>query len=160
MAKKIYHILLQWKGSKDKVWVNINRIIERIPMIEDEKKYQKRYIKKALKMLDDKNVINISFDSKDSDLICADFTKGKADSKLLEKYSKYAEIKEFLYSVGFTFVEIDEYVNFEDIRQIQALLRFIEDRNKNKTDKGIKKYIIKALENPIKLDEKYYSYGD
>jgi virulence-associated protein VapD len=155
--------LLQWKGDKDVLWVNINTIIERIPMIEDEKRYQKRYIKKALKMLNDKNVINIIFDNKNKDLVCCDFTGGKFNEELKNKFKQFSEIKEFLYSVGFNFVEIDKYLsddNIQNIRQIQALLRYIIDRNKQKTDKNIKNYIIKALENPRQLDSKYYVYEE
>lgn len=157
MAKKVYHILLQWKGNKDKLYVSLDKIVEKIPMIESERRYQKRYIKDALKKLSDNDVIKVTFDNKDKNLLCCDFTNGRSDIKLLEKYNKYDDIKNYLYSIGFSFLEIDEYASPEKIRHLQAILRYINDRNKDKMGaEKVKKYIITALNNPL-IDKKYYN---
>lgn len=155
MAKKIYHILLQWKGNKDILYISLDKIIEKIPMIESERRYQKRYIKEALKKLNNNEVIKIEF--KDGDLICCDFGNGSNDIKLLSKYNKYNEITDYLYSIGFSFLEVDEFAGAEKIRHLQALLRYMDDRNKNRmsSDK-VKKYIITALKNPL-IDKRYYN---
>lgn len=164
MARKIYHMALQWKGNNNFSYATINTLMERIPMVDVDEKYQKRDIKKALKILNDKDMVKIKYDNDNPDKVYFIF-KEEAELAIdkLDKYNSYEEIKNAYFEMGFTLDEIQEYLEVENIRYIQALLRYMEAR-KN-TIKNSKEYLKSCIKNPIKdLDEKYYNkeiqFGD
>lgn len=160
MARKIYHMALQWKGNNNFSYANINTLIEKIPMIDVEDRYKKRDIKKALKILNDKDMVKIKYDKINKDKVYFIFNgdESEINTDELKKYNTYSEIKEAYFSYGFRLDEIDEYLDPENIRYIQALLRYIDSRMKNNSITKIKSYIKKCIKNPIKkLNEKYYN---
>lgn len=152
---------LQWKGKSNFSFVNINTLIEKIPMVNVEDKYKKRDIKKALKILNDKEMVKIKYDDNNKDKVYFIFDQLEDEDISiygLDKYNSYSEIKEAYFKYGFRLDEIDEYLNVEDIRYIQALLRYIDTRIKNKSIKYIKRYIKKCIKNPLrKIDKGFYN---
>lgn len=161
MARKIYHMALQWKGNNNFSYANISTLAERIPMVDVEDRYKKRDIKKALKILNDKDMIKIKYDDKNPDKVYFIFNpseEGEICVDNMDKYNTYAEIKEAYFKMGFRLDEFDEYLNVENIRYIQALLRYIDERMKNSSIKNVKSYFKRCIKNPLKkLDSKYYN---
>lgn len=162
MARKIYHMALQWKGNNNFSFANINTLAERIPMVDVEDKYKKRDIKKALKILNDKDMIKIKYDDNNPDKVYFIFDSSINEDELfisgLDKYNTYAEIKEAYFNLGFRLDELDEYLDVENIRYIQALLRYMEERMISKSIADPKEYLKKCIKNPMrKLDVKYYN---
>lgn len=160
MARKIYHMALQWKGNNKISWANINTLIERIPMIDVEDKYKKRDIKKVLKLMDSVGMVKIKYDTENEDKVYFIFSDDdeEIDTALLQKYNTYADIRDAYFNIGFTLDELDKYLNVENIRYIQALLRYLDDTGKSSNMKDVKKYIKTCIENPLKnLPSKYYS---
>lgn len=161
MAKKMYLLALQWKGNNSFSWVNINTLMERIPMKQKQPKYRKQYIKKALKELNDKKVVKVKYDVDNKDKVYFIFDENKVEEHyLLNKYNKFSEIQEAFYGMGFTMIEIDEYLDVEKIRYIQGLLRYVKTQEMNgNIKKDIKNYFLKCLKkvltNQMKIDEKY-----
>lgn len=151
MAKKIYHMALQWKGSNNFSYANIDTIIERIPMIDMEHRYKKRDIKKALRELDDKGIVKIKYDDKNADKVY--FMFDCEQNTCVMKYNNYSEMKEKFYSIGFNIVETEELLDIQNIRYIQALLRYIDTKN---NIKNLKNYFKKCLKDNIKVDGMYY----
>lgn len=151
MAKKIYHMALQWKGSNNFSYANIDTIIERIPMIDMEHRYKKRDIKKALRELDDKGIVKIKYDDKNADKVY--FMFDCEQNTCVMKHNNYSEMKEKFYSIGFNIVETEELLDIQNIRYIQALLRYIDTKN---NIKNLKNYFKKCLKDNIKVDGMYY----
>lgn len=159
IARKIYHMALQWKGDNNFAFANINTLIERIPMVNVDDKYKKRDIKKALKVLDDKGMVKIKYDNDNPDKVYFVF-KEDTQSNHLKKYNTYAEIEEAYYRMGFTFDEIGDYLDVQNIRHIQALLRYIDTRIRSNSIKDVKAYFKECISNKeFKVDEIYYSYN-
>lgn len=150
MARKIYNMVLQWKGDNNVSWVSMDKLIERIPMIESQQRYRKRYIKNALKELDDNDVVRISYKN---NLICFDFRTDFDKKKLLNKYNTYKEIKEAYLMMGLDLYEIDKYLDLEKERFIQALLRYTEAQQPIHK----KEYFKKCYDNEIAIDQCYYN---
>lgn len=162
MARKIYHMALQWRGNNNFSFANINTLAERIPMVNVEDKYKKRDIKKALKILNDKGMIKIKYDDINPDKVYFIFDASMNENELaltcIDKYNSYSEIKEAYLNLGFGLDEMDEYLDVENIRYIQALLRYMDDRMRNNSIKYPKKYLKTCIKNPLKkLDQKYYN---
>lgn len=150
MAKKIYHLALQWKGENNFSYANINTLVERIPMVDIEPKYKKRDIKKALKELNDKEIVKIKYDDDNPDKVYFIF---KGENKEAKKYKTYKDIQQRYYDMGFDMFETEKYLDIQDIRYIQALLRYVDSK---KSVDNIKKYFLKCLENRIKIPDIYY----
>lgn len=158
MARKIYHMALQWKGNNNFAFANLNTLIERIPMIDVEDKYKKRDIKKALKILDDKGMVKIKYDNDNPNKVYFIF-KDDIENNHVKKYNTYGEIEEAYYRMGFTFDEIGGYLDPQNIRHIQAVLRYMDTRIKTNSIDDIKEYFKKCLSNKdFKPDDIYYSY--
>lgn len=160
MARKIYHMALQWKGNNNFSFANINTLVEKIPMVDVEDRYKKRDVKKALKILDDKNMIKIKYDKNNPDKVYFIFNHSEDEvcvSKI-DKYNTYSEVKEAYFAMGFRLDEIDGYLDVENIRYIQALLRYIDERSKNNSIRNVKSYFKRCIKNPLRtLDTKYYN---
>lgn len=152
IAKKIYHLALQWRGDKNFSFANIDTLTERIPSVQEEKKYNKRDIKKAIKYLQDKNIVGIKYDENNSDKVYFVFEGNEISDDLKNKYKTYKEIKERLFEMGFDIVEVDELLDLERIRYIQALLRYMDTRN----PKNPKKYFKTGLTNPYNIPTHFY----
>lgn len=74
ISKRIYNLLLQWEEGNNKLYnIDINHIIDSIPMKEPERRFKKRYIKNALKHLNEAGVADITF--KDKNIIGVKFIK-------------------------------------------------------------------------------------
>lgn len=157
IARKIYHMALQWKGNNNFSFANINTLIERIPMYNVDDKYKKRDIKKALKVLDDKGMVKIKYDNDNPDKVYFIF-KDDINNNHLKKYNTYAEIEEAYYRMGFTFDEIGDYLDVQKIKHIQAILRYLDTRIRSNSITNIKEYFKTCIKNPdLKLDEIYYN---
>ena len=150
MSRKIYNMVLQWKGDKDVSWVSMEKIMERIPMIESQERYRKRYIKNALKELHDNKVVKISYKN---ELICFDFRNNFDKKQLLNKYNSYAEIRETFIIMGFDLYDMDKYLDLEKVRYIQALLRYLDAQQPIHK----KQYFMKCYDDNIDLDKVYYN---
>lgn len=155
VAKKIYHLALQWKGDKSFSFANIDTLTERIPSIQEEKKYNKRDIKKAIQYLKDKDIVGIKYDEDNSDKVYFVFEGKDISDDLKSKYKTYKEIKEKFFEMGFDLTEVDELLDIERIRYIQALLRYMDTRNV----KNPKMYFKKCFFNPIKIPTHFYDDG-
>jgi len=151
IARKIYIMALQWKGNKDFAYAKIDTLIEKIPMIEEDKRYKKRYIKKALKALNDSGIIKANCDK--NDLVYFDFREQKQIDEYKNKYNKYSDITTKLYDMGFNMLEVDELVDVERIRFIQALLRYLDFQKPLKP----KRYFLKCYNENIEIDRGFYS---
>lgn len=167
MAKKIYHMVLQWKGTNNFSFVNIDTLVERLPMVNVDDKYKKRDIKKAIKILNDKGMVKIKYDDVNPDKVYFIFNDTDEGIKIkgLDKYTTYKETKAKFYELGFNIIETEGYLEqqVENIKYIQALLRYTDERVRSGSVKNIKSYIKKCINNPLKtLDMKYYaeSIGD
>lgn len=150
ISKKIYHLALQWKGGNNFSFANINTLVERIPMVNVDPKYKKRDIKKALKELNDKEIVKVKYDDLNPDKVYFIF---KGETPDLKKYNTYKEIQQKYYDMGFDMVETEMYLNIQDIRYIQALLRYIDTK---RTIKDIKSYFLKCLNEKIEIPQMYY----
>jgi hypothetical protein len=126
IAKKIYHMALQWKGKNDFAWARLETIIEKIPMIENKKKYQNRKIRDALKILNKSQIVKISYGKDDPNLVYFNFSNKDDEKNIMNKYNTHKEVEEELYKIGFSLVETQEYFDIEDIRYLQALLRYLD----------------------------------
>ncbi|MDU3410075.1 hypothetical protein [Clostridium sp.] len=152
LAKKIYHLALQWKGDKNFSFANIDTLTERIPSIQEEKKYNKRDIKKSIEYLQDKNIVGIKYDEKNSDKVYFVFEGNDISDGLKDKYKTYKDIREKLFEMEFNLAEVDELLDVEKIRYIQALLRYMDTREVKRP----KWYFKKCLSNPIKIPVHFY----
>lgn len=152
VAKKIYHLALQWKGDKGFSFANIDTLTERIPSIQEEKKYNKRDIKKAIQYLKDKDIVGIKYDEDNSDKVYFVFEGKEISDDVKNKYKTYKEIKEKFFEMGFDLTEVDELLDIERIRYTQALLRYMDTRDV----KNPKKYFKKCFLNPIKIPTHFY----
>lgn len=157
MARKLYHLALQWKGNNNFAWANINTLMEKIPMIESQEKYRKRYIKKALKILNDKEIVKIKYDTKNKDLVYFIFNDNEDTGFLITKYNKFSEVRDAFYNLGFTLDEIDRYLDIQHIRYIQGLLRYMDLQLKTNKIKKPKEYFKKCLKDRINLDERFFN---
>ena len=150
MAKKIYHLALQWKGDNDFSYANISTLAQRMPMVDVADKYKKRDIKKALKELNDKEIVKIKYDQENPDKVYFVFNEGGERPK---KYNTYKEVVQRYTDMGFTEEEMDQYLDIQDIRYVQALLRYIDSKKKIS---NAKKYLIKCINDKIEIPSKYF----
>ena len=150
MAKKIYHLALQWKGDNDFSYAKISTLAERMPMVDVADKYKKRDIKKALKELNDKEIVKIKYDQENPDKVYFVFNEGGEKPK---KYNTYKEVVQRYTDMGFTEEEMDQYLDIQDIRYVQALLRYIDSKKKIS---NAKKYLIKCINDKIEIPSKYF----
>jgi hypothetical protein len=162
MARKIYHMALQWKGNNNFSFVNINTLVEKFPMINVEDKYKKRDIKKAIKILNDKGMVRIKYDEDNPDKVYFIFNNVSEEVCVdsISKYITYKDTKERFYEIGFNVIEVDEYLEqqIENVKYIQALLRYVDERINGGYLKNPKAYVKKCIKNPLRtLDMKYYS---
>lgn len=160
IAKKLYHMALQWKGKNKYSYANLTTLAERIPMIDTDDKYKKRDIKLALDILDRENMVKIKYDDNNPDKVYfifdGDIKCIEEKIPMLEKYNTYREIKERFYEFNFSNKEIEKYLDVEQIRYIQALLRYIDERLQNKSIKNPKSYLKRCITNPLKNLSKVY----
>ena len=153
LAKKLYHLALQWKGDNKFAFANINTLVERFPMINCEPKYRKREIKNALKILNDNDIVKIKYDDVIPDKVYFMFESNDPKEVIGSKYKTFKEIQQRYYDIGFSANEIDQYLDIEKIRYIQALLRYIDDK---KNIKNVKRYFVRCYNKPINIPEVYF----
>ena len=152
LAKKIYHLALQWKGDSKFSFCNIDTLVERLPMVNCEPKYRKREIKNALKNLNDNGIVKIKYDDQKPNKVYFIFDDDN-NIEIKKKYGTFKEIEQKYKDLGFTENEIDEYLNIEKIRYIQALLRYMDNK---KNIKNAKKYFVRCYNKPIDIPEVYF----
>ena len=152
LAKKIYHLALQWKGDSKFSFCNIDTLVERLPMVNCEPKYRKREIKNALKNLNDNGIVKIKYDDQNPNKVYFIFDDDN-NIEIKKKYGTFKEIEQKYKDLGFTENEIDEYLNIEKIRYIQALLRYMDNK---KNIKNAKKYFVRCYNKPIDIPEVYF----
>lgn len=152
VAKKVYHLALQWKGDRNFSFINIDTLAERIPSIQEEQRYNKRDIKKAIDYLQKKNIVGIKYDEKVKDKVYFIFEGENISDDVKNKYKTFKEIKERFYEMGFDFTEIEEMFDIEKIRYIQALLRYIDV----KKPKNPKSYYKKCFKDNIDISKEFY----
>lgn len=152
LAKKIYHLALQWKGDNKFSYANIDTLVERIPMVNCEAKYRKREIKSALKALNDNEIVNIKYDDQNPNKVYFLFSDDNI-KPVDKKYKTFKEIQQRYHELGFSDNEIDEYLDIEKIRYIQALLRYMDNK---KNIKDSKKYFVKCYKKPIEIPSIYF----
>lgn len=158
IARKIYHMALQWKGSNNYAFANISTLMERLPMYNVEDKYKKRDIKKALKILNDKKMVKITYDKENEDKVYFIFKEDDVVNYNLNKYNSYSDIQNAYYEMGFTLDEMGDYLDIQDIRRIQALLRYIDNNLKSNQITNIKEYFKTCLINKdFVIDKKYFN---
>ena len=152
LAKKIYHLALQWKGDSKFSFCNIDTLVERLPMVNCEPKYRKREIKNALKNLNDNGIVKIKYDDQKPNKVYFIFDDDN-NIEIKKKYGTFKEIEQKYKDLGFTENEIHEYLNIEKIRYIQALLRYMDNK---KNIKNAKKYFVRCYNKPIDIPEVYF----
>ena len=119
-------------------------------MVDVADKYKKRDIKKALKELNDKEIVKIKYDQENPDKVYFVFNEGGEKPK---KYNTYKEVVQRYTDMGFTEEEMDQYLDIQDIRYVQALLRYIDSKKKIS---NAKKYLIKCINDKIEIPSKYF----
>lgn len=152
VAKKVYHLALQWKGDKSFSFINIDTLAERIPSVQEEQRYNKRDIKKAIEYLQKKNIVGIKYDDKVKDKVYFVFEGENISDNVKNKYKTFKEIKERFFEMGFNLTEVEEMFDIEKIRYIQALLRYIDVKN----PKNPKNYYKKCFNDNIEISKEFY----
>jgi hypothetical protein len=154
-ARKLYQMALQWKGNNDFAFANLETLIERMPMKESKPKYQKQFIKKLLDILDKKGMCKITYDKENPDKVY--FIFNNTDKLLANKYNTFREIKEGFKNLGFSEEETDVYLDVENIKYIQALLRYMDIQLRYGKIEKPQKYFLSYLKEKYPIDEKYYN---
>lgn len=121
-------------------------------MVNCEPKYRKREIKNALKNLNDNGIVKIKYDDQNPNKVYFIFDDDN-NIEIKKKYGTFKEIEQKYKDLGFTENEIDEYLNIEKIRYIQALLRYMDNK---KNIKNAKKYFVRCYNKPIDIPEVYF----
>lgn len=162
-ARKIYLMALQWMGKNDFAFANISTLIQRVPMAQSEPKYQKQYIKTALKNLEEKGLLKVVYDKTNPDKVYllkpnVDFNENGLYH--LNKFHSYDEVVEGLQEFGLLALEIPIYFDVEKIAYVQALLRYGNTLRMYGKIANPKQWIIDYLENYYPIDDKYYSSSE
>lgn len=153
VAKKIYHLALQWKGDNNFSFININTLAERIPSIQEDQKYNKRDIKKAIAYLKEKEIVGIKYDEKSENKVYFIFDGGSISDDVKKKYKTFKSMKERLLEMGFDLIETEEILDdTERMRYIQALLRYVEVKRPTYP----KKYFSTCLSEKIPIPKEFY----
>lgn len=163
LARGIYLLALQWGGKAGFTWMNMGTLINKFPMKDSiDRKYKKRNIKNALKLLVDIGVLDVTYKDNCEKIY---ITLKKKNKKIknaedyvnnLHKYKTWKEIKQRLLSFGFVENEIEE-LDLERINYIKALLRYIDVRLHFKNVEKPKELFNSYYENNFPIDEKYYN---
>lgn len=163
LARGIYLLALQWGGKTGFAWMNMDTLIDRFPMKDSTaRKYRKRNIKNALKLLEDVGVLEVSYKENCEKIYITLKKKNKKIKKAeeyvnnLHKYKTWKEIKQRLLSFGFNEIEIED-LNLEKINYIKALLRYIDVRLHFNNVEKPKELFNSYYENDFPIDEKYYN---
>lgn len=160
MARKIYLMALQWMGKNDFAFANISTLIQRVPMAQSEPKYQKQYIKSALKNLEEKGLLKVVYDKTNPDkvyLIKPNIDFNENGLYHLNKFNTYDEVVEGLRDFGLLDLEISTYFDVEKIAYVQALLRYGSTLKIYGKINDSKQWITEYLKNYYPIDDKYYS---
>jgi hypothetical protein len=159
-ARKIYLIALQWMGKRDYAVANMSTLIQRVPMAQAEPKYQKQYIKTALKNLNEHKLLKIVYDKTNKDkvyMIKPNVDLDEGELYYLDKFNTYDEVVEGLKSFGLMEIEIPLMFNIEKIRYVQALLRYGSTLKLYGKIRDDREWIRSYMEAEYPLDDKYYS---
>lgn len=160
IARKIYLMALQWMGKNNYAFATIDTLTDRIPMVQSKRKYQKQYIKKALTNLESKGLLNIRYDSKNSNKIYFVKPGTSFDEKeldILNKYNSYDEVVEELKEYGLLAIEIPKYFDVQDIEYVKALLRYGEVLQSYGKINNKREWIIEYLLNKHPVNNIYYN---
>lgn len=161
-ARKMYHQLLQLAGDKQIAYANINYLIEKNPCKSKEPRRQKEYIKKVLKVIEESNMAKIKINK---DTVIASFNKDinmleevTPNNQILKKYNKFKEIQAKFYELGFDMLETSMILeDLENIRYIQALLRYYDVKEQYEKIDNPKSFLNKYISNKYSIDKKYYN---
>lgn len=159
-ARKIYLMALQWMGKNDFAFANISTLIQRVPMAQSEPKYQKQYIKSALKNIEEKGLLKVVYDKTNPDkvyLIKPNIDFNENGLYHLNKFNSYDEVVEGLQEFGLLALEIPMYFDIEKIAYVQALLRYGNTLKMYGKIIHPKQWIIDYLISYHPIDNKYYS---
>lgn len=159
-ARKIYLIALQWMGKRDYACANITTLIQRVPMAQSEPKYQKQYIKTALKNLNEKKLLKIIYDRNNPDKVY--MVKPNVDLEenelyYLDMFNTYDEIVEGLIDFGISETEISGLFNIEKMRYFQALLRYGNTLKLYGKIRDNRDWILKYIKEEYPIEDKYFT---
>jgi len=159
-ARKIYLIALQWMGKKGYAFANISTLIQRVPMAQTELKYQKQYVKTALKNLNDKGLLKIVYDKNNRDkvyLVKPNVDFNENELYYLDKFNTYNEVITGLEEFELMPIEIPTVFDIEKIDYVRALLRYGNVLNNYGKIHSKKDWIVNYMEKGYEIDEKYYN---
>lgn len=159
-ARKIYLMALQWMGKNDFAFANISTLIQRVPMAQAEPKYQKQYIKNALKNIEEKGLLKIVYDKSNADkvyLIKPNVDFNENGLYYLNKFNTYNEVIEGLEEFGLLALEISMLFDIEKISYVQALLRYGNTLKRYNKINNPKQWITDYLQRNHPIESKYYS---
>jgi hypothetical protein len=151
---------LQWMGKNDFSFANISTLIQRVPMAQSEPKYQKQYIKTALKNIEEKGLLKVVYDKSNPDkvyLIKPNVDFNENGLYHLNKFNTYDEVVEGLQEFGLLALEVPMLFDIEKIAYVQALLRYGNTLKIYGKINNPKQWITDYLQKYHPIDSKYYS---
>ncbi|EKS4345154.1 hypothetical protein QB607_003158 [Clostridium botulinum] len=132
LARRIYLIINKWRNNRNEMYITYKKLYERIPL-DDSKtvSYRNRRIRSACQELKDKKYLKdyeankegiiFVFKNKNKDKKSPDTTQN-----LLLRYTTYTEVLKGLLKYGFTYEEVDKYLELDKIPMAQAILRYVD----------------------------------
>jgi Replication initiator protein A. len=163
VSRRLYLILNKWRNGRGKFFLKFETLYDRIPLTDDKSDYyRKRRLKDACEELKNTNfIVDYIFNKQGVEFIFNEYielaiAEEENINGLLKKYNTYDEIINALKDYGITDQTINEHLKLHEIPNIQALLRYIEDRKS--TIGNVVNYIFKGLVQPYEnIDKKYYN---
>lgn len=160
VARRIYLIINKWRNNRSEMYITYKKLYERIPLDNSKTvSYRNNRIRVACKELVNKDFL-YDFSVEKEGIIFKFINKNKSlsDTTPIEKYKTYSALNNGLLKYGFTYEDIDKYLQLDKVQLCQCVLRYVDEHLN--TIKEPKFYIIGCLikgNNDILKDKRYNS---
>lgn len=165
IARKVYKMALQWSGDNNFAWATIDKLIEKVPINQENYRYKKQYIRNALEILNEKDMCKVVYDTNNENKVYflfdekIDMDNINEKQYMLDKFNTYKETRTELINIGFKEEEVDEYLdkNIQKIKLIQAILRYMNVREQYEKISDKKKFYNSYFDNKYIIDKEYFT---
>lgn len=157
VSKRLYMILEKWRNGRNEAFFKYITLSERIPLTHPKQSYKNKKIRDALDELKSIGVI-MDYITKRSgvNIIFKDKKKTYIENRKLSMYSKLSEIMKRFGELSLSEVDVDFMFENIEIEDIRALLRYVDDWQKDNDMESVLGIIPRYIDEPFEIEKQYY----